>query len=380
MTAPSSFIENDGAFPSGRELLAIGAFWIVFAALSVTNVFFPPGGGGPPISIATVSISIIYSLMWAVVTPPVFWVARRYSADTSDRAKRIVLYLVIGIAIALAVDLAVELLRREFVPPPPRGGGRFGAGRGPRSVWVGVRGRFLNEFTVFAAILAAGVARDYFIRYQRRLKESADLRAQLAEARLTVLQNQLNPHFLFNTLNAVAALVERDPSGVRRMIARLSDLLRATLATSAEPEVPLSRELALTAHYLEILEIRFEGRLQVRVDAPPEIHDALVPLLILQPVIENAMKHAVGQTSAQSRIDVIARREDYDLVLIVADSGAGESTHVAPTNDGGGIGLSNTRARLTQLYPGEHDLTLSPNEIGGTTVTIRLPYHTSPVA
>jgi signal transduction histidine kinase len=377
VTALSPLVEHDGAFPRGRELWAIAGFWIVFAGLSVTNVLFPPGGGAPPVSGAIVGISIAYSLTWAVATPPIFWLARRYSADTPHRARRIVMYLAIAIVVALAVDVATELVRRQLLSPPP-GGGRFGDGR-QRSMWVFVRGRFLNEFTVFAAILSAGVARDYFIRYQRRLKESADLRAQLAEARLMALQNQLNPHFLFNTLHAIAALVERDPVGVRRMIARLSELLRATLDTSPEPEISLARELALAKRYLEILEIRFEGRLRVQVDASPDIENALVPLLILQPVIENAMKHAVGQTSAESRIEVRARREDFDLVLTVADSGADGSTG-APASDGTGIGLSNTRARLAQLYPGEHELTLSPNEIGGTTVTMRVPYHTSPVA
>ena len=164
------------------------------------------------------------------------------------------------------------------------------------------------------------------------------------------------------------------------MIARLSDLLRATLEPTAEPEVPLSRELTLTARYLEILEIRFQGRLQTSIDAPSDLHSALVPQLVLQPLIENAMKHAVSRTSAAARIDVTARRDGYDLVLVVADTGAGSAESANTTGEimvGTGIGLSNTRARLAQLYDDECELALAPNDRGGTTVTIRLPYHTT---
>jgi LytS/YehU family sensor histidine kinase len=182
---------------------------------------------------------------------------------------------------------------------------------------------------------------------------------------------------LFNTLNAVATLVDRDPRGVRRMIARLSDLLRATLEPSADPETSLSREIALTEKYLEILEIRFQGRLQTSLDAPPDVRAALVPPLILQPLIENAMKHAVSRTSEPSRIDVRIARSGHELILTVEDTGAA-STATEATEDmsGAGIGLANTRARLEQLYGDEQSLVFARNAAGGTAVTIRLPYHT----
>jgi signal transduction histidine kinase len=374
VTTASHSLEHDGAFPRGRELLGILAFWLLFAAVSLTNMLFPPGDNGPPVTPAVIGVSVSYAALWAIATLPVFWLARRFPIDTTRRVRRIALYLVAGLALALAVDVIMELLRHSALPPPPRG--RFGPG-GERSLWAGVQWHLLNEFTVYSAMLAAGIARDYFIRYQRRLAEAATLRTQLAEARLTALQNQLNPHFLFNTLNAVAALVERDPAGVRRMIARLSELLRATLESGSEVEVPLSRELALASRYLDILQIRFEGRLTTRLDAPADLQNALVPQLILQPLIENAMKHAVGQTSIPSRIAVSVQRQDYDLVLAVADTGA---NGVGPISGGTGIGLQNTRARLQQLYADEQDLSLASNDIGGTTVTIRLPYHTTPIA
>jgi len=366
--------DHEGHFPSGRELAGIVGFWTVFAALNVTNSLFPPFGDPQPFTMRIFAIGAFDSLLWVIATPPIFWMTSKFGAAEMTRARRALLFLVVGIFVALSIDLAIEAFRTYFLPPPPF---RNGFPPRDRSVWAFARGRFLNEYMVFLAVLAAGIARDYFFRYQRRLEEAASLRTQLAEARFNVLQNQLNPHFLFNTLNAVATLVDRDPRGVRRIIARLSELLRATLEPSTTPEVPLSNELALSQRYLEILEIRFQGRLTAVVDAPAELNSALVPRLILQPLIENAMKHAVGLTSEPSSIVVRVRRDGYDLVLVVEDSGAGSAAarvtgeHPAST----GIGLKNTRARLEELYGDEQQLTLTPNSVGGTTVTIRLPFH-----
>jgi signal transduction histidine kinase len=376
MTSPDAVGEGGHYLPRGRELAAIVLFWAVFALLSVTNFFFSFAGDRPPLNFSAIVGGVSGALLWAIATPPIFWMARRFNEDDVSQARRVFVYVVAGLFVAIAIDGAMEVLRHYVLPPPPsrqgfsRGGGRPG--------WSLGRGRFLNEYVLYAAILSAGIARDYFMRYQRRLRETAALRAQLAEARLTALQNQLNPHFLFNTLNAVAALVDRDPAGVRKMIARLSELLRATLDPTTEPEVPLSRELAFASRYLEILQIRFEGRLHVKVDAPPELGSAMVPRFIFQPIIENAMKHAVSRTSAESRIEVTARRDGYDLVLVVSDTGPGEDSNQSHTGEmavGPGIGLQNTRARLAQLYDDEYQLELTANEAGGTTVTIRLPFH-----
>jgi two-component sensor histidine kinase len=374
----SAFLPDDQPrhFPRGRELAAIAGFWAVFAALNVTNSLFPPFGDPQPFTMRIFAIGGFDALLWAIATPPIFWMTGKFGTAEMTRARRIVLYLIVGVLVALSIDLAIEAFRTFVLPPPP-----FRNGFPPRArpVWAFARGRFLNEYMIFLAVLAAGVARDYFFRYQRRLEEAASLRAQLAEARFTVLENQLNPHFLFNTLNAVATLVDRDPRGVRRIISRLSELLRATLEPSTDPEVPLSRELSLTQRYLEILEIRFQGRLTTVVDAPVDLNAALVPRLILQPLVENAMKHAVGLTSEPSSIIVKVRRDGYDLVLTVEDTGAGATAtrvtgeHMVST----GIGLKNTRARLEELYGDEHQFALAPNDAGGTTVTIRLPFHES---
>ncbi len=233
---------------------------------------------------------------------------------------------------------------------------------------------------VAVALLGAGIARAYVARYQRRREESAQLRAQLAEARLSMLRSQLNPHFLYNTLNAVSALVDIDPRGVRRMIARLSELLRMTLEPSERAEVSVKEEIAFIERYLEILQIRFQGRLTTSVDIEPGVSDALVPPMILQPLVENAMKHAVSKSAAPSRIAVVITRRGEHLVLIVRDTGAPNGSangEHADEQETTGVGLRNTRARLQELY-GDHftfDLVLTQN--GATEAIIRVPYHTT---
>jgi two-component system, LytTR family, sensor kinase len=387
MTQPAALDDQDIAlrhFPGGRELAAIAAFWIVFGALSVTNWLFPPFGDAPPFTMRFVAVAVFGSVLWMLATPPLFWLTSRYSVERGERAATIVFYIVVGLAVAFTVDVLGELVRAALSPPFP-----VVPGRPPRvrPFWDLARARLLNDYTVSLAVIAAGVARDYFARYQRRHEESVRLRAQLVEARLAVLQSQLNPHFLFNTLNAVSALVERDPRGVRRMIARLSDLLRATLEPSPDPEIPVSRELEMLERYLEILRIRFQGRLETAIEASAAAADALIPPMILQPLVENAMKHAVSKTSAPSRIDVRAARAGDALVLAVQDTGPGQDGDSRNASDSGtadstdgrglGIGLTNTRARLTQMYGDEYSLKIDRADGGGHTVTIRLPYHTA---
>jgi two-component system, LytTR family, sensor kinase len=201
--------------------------------------------------------------------------------------------------------------------------------------------------------------------------EAAELHAQVTDARLNALRTQLNPHFLFNTLNAVSTLVDEDPPGARRMIARLSDLLRHTL-DGDEQEIPLARELEMLRRYLDIMEVRFQDKLEVSIETEPSLHDALVPNLVLQPLVENAFRHGLGLMQTAGRVTVRAVRDDGDLVLTVRDNGRGPANPVRE-----GVGLTNTRARLTQLYGARQQLALTAAEGGGAVVEVRIPYHTT---
>jgi two-component system LytT family sensor kinase len=364
------------------ELLGIFGFWTFLAVLSAANGLLDPRGRGlqPIVSAAPVTLAFVESYLWAALTPVLFWLTSRYSLERANRIGRVLLFVGVGIVVAMAVEASLAYLRFEvFVIPmrrrPPTFNPLFGI---TRLFW-------LDDLMVYFAIVAAGFARDYFRRYQARRDEAARLRAQaaelhaqLAEARLAALRTQLNPHFLFNTLHAVSTLVERDPRGVRRMIARLSELLRSSLEEGDEQEVPLEQELAFLTRYLEIMQIRFQGRLVVDTQVDPNVMDALVPALILQPLVENAVKHGVSKGAGTGTIEIRAYRDADDRVVVLAvrDNGPGlEGTGDAPPAEG--VGLANTRARLEQLYGLEQGLTLRAAPDGvGLVAEVRLPYHT----
>ena len=204
----------------------------------------------------------------------------------------------------------------------------------------------------------------YAIDFTRRAKEHE---AHLAEARLAMLRAQLNPHFLFNSLNAVAGLVRaHDNSTAVRVLARLSDVLRHVLATSDVHEVALRQELAFITDYVEIERVRFPDRVKVEWCIASDVGEAKVPSLVLQPLVENALRHGTGQ------LMIAARRTGLSLVLEVHDDGPGLG---APSNGAIGIGLANTRARLAELYGNRSDLRLRDAPGGGAIATVTLPYH-----
>jgi two-component sensor histidine kinase len=222
----------------------------------------------------------------------------------------------------------------------------------------------------------------YFgIKHYRALQAEREraLRAEALahEARLRALRYQLNPHFLFNTLNAISTLVvERRTGEATRMLARLSDFLRLTLESGDAQEVPLDDELEFALRYLEIERVRFGERLTVRVEVEPEARSALVPAMLLQPLVENAVKHAVAPREGGGTIALEARRAGGVLRLVVADDGPGLAGDAHA--DGRGIGLANTRERLRQLYGAAHRLTLEPAPAGGLRVVVELPLRGAP--
>src|ERR1051326_258 len=328
---------------SRRELLLIFLFSTSLAVLSSVNRMLDPRGFGfRGISpAASITVEFVESWLWAAITPFVFWLAARLTLDRAHALRHAVMLLVIGLLIAVGVFFVLAFARAQIfnLEQPLREIGRF---------------RFVNHFLVYLAVLTAGYARVYFLRENQ-------LRAQLAEAQLDALRMQLNPHFLFNTLHAIAALVERDPAGVRRMIARLSELLRLTIDADAEHEVPLREELDFLRRYIEIMEIRFRDTLNVSVRADDNVLDALVPRLILQPIVENAFEHTKGL------VEIDARKNDGAIVIRVIDNGSGVASGSAE-----GVGIANTRARLAALYGNRGSFTLKPRPEGGTIAEINI--------
>jgi hypothetical protein len=261
---------------------------------------------------------------------------------------------------------------------------------------------FHEDVLTYAAIVSVWYALDYYHRFRERERRASELEAHLARARLQTLKTQLHPHFLFNTLNGIAALIYENPKGAHRMLARLSELLRMSFQDVGAQEVPLRRELEFGRRYLELEQIRLGDRLTVDFDIAPETLKACVPNLLLQPFLENAIKHAIAPFSHPGRLCVWSRRENQTLVLRVSDNGPGlkPTNNTNRTNRDGtnrangangtdeqgavgemtsgsarqGIGISNTGTRLKELYGKAHRLQLKNGEGGGLVVEIAIPF------
>ncbi len=360
------------------EWLLVLAFWAFIAALNAANSVLDPRapgmfafGVGIPILLA-----VLHSALWAALTVPIFRLANHVGVERDNVLSRLLLVLLAGIAIAITVDTISAWLRFGVFPRSAR---QASIPFGP--IVTVSHFFFIDDFIVFLVVLSAGLARSYFGRLRARQEESvrlesetARLHAQLAEARLSALRAQVDPHFLFNTLHAIASLVERDPRGVRRMVARLSELLRERLAAPAEQETTLDRELDSLERYLDIMRIRFQGALVVKIDVDPATRVALVPTLILQPIVENAIKHGVAQRPEGGVVELRARVIDDDLVIRVRDNGPGPA--VESQGAGVGLGVRNTRARLEALYGDAQHFILRPVNGGGAEAEIVLPFHT----
>jgi two-component system, LytTR family, sensor kinase len=392
----------------GVEVLLVVAVWGFYALLNLATEVLGGHRDGVPAA-PTVGVEaghVVLPAVWAVVTTLVLWWSRRYRLDEAFWRRRTLHVLAVGVVVANVADAVSDAIWDAVVPPTttseaPGANRRFRPGPG-NLTW-------LDDFGVFLAALAVGAARGYVLRERARRDEArrreaelearsarmqadgARLQAQLAEARLDALRRQLDPHFLFNTLNAVSALVERDPRGVRRMIGQLCDLLRHSMNDASAPEIPLRQELDLLERYVDIMRVRFDEQLEIEVRSDPRALDALVPNLILQPLVENAIRHGVEQSAEGEggRVEVDAVLDGDALVLRVSDDGPGvvpwaplpvsDLAADAPGREGGGVGLRNTAARLAQLYGADHRLTLAPAPGGGTVAEVRLPYHTRPV-
>ena len=253
-----------------------------------------------------------------------------------------------------------------------------------KTTWLSQVGKtILNNFDyemmAYWAIVGAYSAVRYHGEAQERALKASRLDTQLAEAQLQALQRQLHPHFLFNTLNAISALMHRDVEAADQMLSRLSDLLRIALDQRGQQEVALKDELEFLQKYLEIEQARFGDRLTVEFAVDPETLDAQVPNLILQPLVENSIRHAVAVRIEPGHIAVKARRVEDVLELTVRDNGPGmpPGRLASPAR---GLGLSNTRSRLERLYGASQHLTFAEPPGGGLIVTVSLPFREEEVA
>ena len=235
------------------------------------------------------------------------------------------------------------------------------------SIMLMKSGLFFRYLT-YAFLLATSYSIDYYRHYKDRELRTSRLEAKLVEAQLQALKSQIHPHFLFNTLNAISSLMHKDVEAADEAISRLADLLRATLEVNGAQEVTLRQELDLLKQYIEIERLRLGERLRVTMDVQQEANQAMVPNLLLQPIVENAIRYGVATQSRTGTVMVSARYAEAKLELRVSDDGPG-----LPENFEEGIGLRNTKARLRQLYGMNHSFLMTEGASGGLCVTLQIP-------
>ncbi len=351
-----------------RGALVAFAAWTLLALLFAGQFYASSAMHGRPVPW---TYALGYALadwyVFGLLAPPVAWLGRRIQLEWPLRPVPVIVHL----SACGAFMLAYLLLRAQV------------------AMWQEPAvGRLAGFFDVFEILLVktlphsllvywAIVATQHVVAYQERARDrglrAAELERRVTAARLQVLQMQLNPHFLFNTLNAISSLMHQDVEAADRMLVKLSELLRRALDTRDRQEVPLGEELAFLDRYLEIEQTRFGSRLRVDRDIDPAALEVMVPNLLLQPLVENAIKHGMEGLRRAGRIRISAHREGSFLRIAVRDNGAGLKA-ARPARGGHGIGLSNTRRRLEQLYGPRAELVMADAEGGGTEVTVRVPW------
>jgi LytS/YehU family sensor histidine kinase len=348
-----------------RLFFIILAGWVGFGGFLTLQMYLFHPNWIVPYSFGTeLSWELTLSLIWAASTPLILWLCRRFPIERTVRIRRVSLHLLLSFCLSL-VECALHgiIIMATRVPIE-----RWTMAQLLPSLFYNID-KMMMVYWIIVFV-------DQFLLSARRLKEQelreSQLKARLATAQLQALRMQLRPHFLFNTLNAVTTLLNKDPRAAERMIVRLGDFLRATLDDSGRQLVPLRDEIQFLRSYLEIEQIRFQDRLSVSFDLPEETLDIPVPNLVLQPLAENAIRHGLAPSLHPGRIQIVARRENGTLELSVIDNGAG----ICPGEDHPireGVGIGNTRARLAQLYASAASLTLKNGEHGGATAVVRIP-------
>jgi len=362
---PFRWIENKAFLRWGL----IAAVWTLIGLTFAAQIFFASAHFGNPITWRrAVTSSLADWYLYAALSAPALWLVRRLPLEDPQFWRNLTVHLMASGVFSVAY-MALRSWVGQWQNEQPIS---FAAVFSP----LVVRTFHFNMLVYWAIVGLSGSLR-YYQKFREREVRAAELEKLLAESRLQALQMQLNPHFLFNTLNAIASLMHRDVEAADRMLVRLSELLRMALESVQTQEVPLREELRFLSRYLEIERIRFGGRLEIEMNMPPDTLDLLVPNLVLQPLVENALRHGLQTRAGPGRLALAARRENGTLLLTVQDNGCGLPKD-RPLREG--IGLSNTRARLSQLYGAQHSLRLEPAPGGGVVVELRLPVRHTPAS
>jgi two-component system LytT family sensor kinase len=339
--------------------------WIAFALFFASQNYLIQAQLGRPMEWKkTIVIWVVFACSWCALTPAILRIANRYPIERNKRRSAIVIHLLAS-ALFSVLSMVIYILAEKAAL-----GDNATKGFPFVSLWHLIVLKFHIGVLIYWVIIGIAHALEYYQRYQERELKASQLETRLAEAQLAALRTQLHPHFLFNTLNSIAVLMRKDVAAARRMLVQLSQLLRASLAKNAAPEISLQQELDFLERYLEIEQTRYQDRLAVHMQIDPAVREALVPQLILQPLVENALRHGIAEREANGKIEIRAERNNGWIKLQVRDNGPGMNAAIAE-----GVGLANTRARLENMYGSESILEMRNAAEGGLVVTVTLPFH-----
>src|SRR5882762_2455944 len=357
------------AFHPRSQWLWIGFIWLALGLFDATQTVFVMRSEGMHHAWVKLFITMVVAwIPWALATPLVLRLGRRFPPVRFRPLATWLVHLVSAVAIGLTFSAwmtCLEVLMNPYAVPSPRG--TF------LTIWVDrFNNGILADFLLYGTILIVNSVLESRERLAQQQTETARLNEQLSKAQLRALRQQIEPHFLFNTLNAVSGLVRegRNEAAVS-MIVGLSDLLRRVLEDSSRQQVPLQEEMEFTQTYLDIQKARFADRLQLSVDVPSELWLAQVPSLILQPMVENAVKHGIAKRAQGGSIRIGASRTNGTLTLSVRNDGP---SLPADWEIGSGIGIANVRTRLQSLYGEGFTLTLRNQDAGGVEASVSLPF------
>jgi sensor histidine kinase YesM len=312
------------------------------------------------------TVNLAYYWVAGAAVPVIVALTRRWRFEAGAWKGALVAHVVAAVCLTAAVIVVTEVLLTWPL------GVRYQALS--ETLTRAFLANFHSLLPTYAVVLAGTLAFDYSVKYRDRELRASQLEARLAEARLRALRMQLQPHFLFNTLNSISSLMYTDVEAADTMITRLGDFLRLTLESDGRAEVPLAEELEFALRYLDIEKTRFEDRLEVRVAVPDACRHALVPTLLLQPLVENAVRHGIDRRPEGGRLEIAALREAGRLCLSVANDGPAPAG--VDVDESRSVGLANTRARLQALFGADHELRLERGPAGGAVATAVLPWRT----
>ena len=357
----------------GTKWLISIAFWLLLGVFFASKTYIYSRIIDQPIEWwRALLFTMPKAIIWGIMTPLVLWFASLYKIDAHNWWRNGLIHITTGVLLApflVILSFLIRLLFQWIVGNLPSNPSFVTASFNPT-----VFATSFDNILTYIILVGAYHVYEYYQRYRNRVLQSTKLEAQLAKLRLDLLKAQLNPHFLFNTLNAISIVKDHDLEAADEMITDLSELLRFIMDNIHRQEVTLREEVDFLKRYISIQKKRFDNKLDVNINVDPSTWNAMVPSLLLQPIVENSIKHGMTDSRQKGKIDIECKLNDSQLCFEVRDNGTGlKPNHMSRTN-GSGIGVRNTHERLRNLYGDQYSFELKNGETGGAVARLTIPY------